>query len=63
MTDRYEAHRLFDFPIGNDTAHGVWDHQNQAFIRLDNRTWNTWDAGKAEAAAVRLNAGKGLEDE
>lgn len=59
-TGRYEAQRLHSFPMGTDTAHGVWDFETGGFIRLDGRTWSTWDAGKAEAAAGRLNAGKGL---
>lgn len=58
---RYEAQRLHAYPIGTDTAYGVWDFQNAAFIRFDGRTWSSWDAAKAVITAARLNAGKGIE--
>lgn len=61
MKPRYEAQRLHAFPIGTDTAHGIWDFDIKGFIRLDGRTWSTWDAAKAETTAARLNAGKGIE--
>lgn len=57
---RYEAQPLHNFPIGSGTAHGVWDFQNGAFIRVDGRTWSTWEAPRAIAQASSLNAGKGL---
>lgn len=57
---RYEPRRLYGMPCGSDTAHGVWDFHISGFIRVDGRTWSSWNAADAVTVAASLNAGKGL---